>query len=530
MPEHWDKPASRSIHLPVVTFHAKEGEPGREPVVLITGGPGERPYVRDAAIVSRSWLPYLEVQPWSTNHDFIVVGLRGTNWTDANLDCPETRDPFSAFGTSSEAGQTNRSNTLYFETLGPCLERLAENHDLDAYNSEQAARDIASLRIAMDVDQWSLLGVSYGTYVALKTIRDYPDGIKSVVLDSVAPIDNDWVNTQFRSLEQSLERVFQSCRESEICNRRFPNSREQLKGFLRKTEEENLEIKIDDYSSYGGIFFPLTPSNTIQMLLHLTFSYPDYVFIPAFIDALHQDYAQDFISSRVEKSLSFADEVARGAHMMYECNDSFYKIIDADRDSIEDSYLTAEEANLEFLKAWRTLCERFASSPLPQDSYQAAVSDIPTLLLSGRFDSVTPPHDAIYAAKSLSNSYQFTFSNRSHSVLAPSLRDSVSSPGCPSRIVTAFLENPQVGSAIRTDFCHRIDSGGNESPYDFPCCCFQLPTMAFKRALLLFRPRGNIAVGPSQAFKVKPVKGQCVGHLIAKRNVDFIRISIGASR
>ncbi|MEM7044906.1 MAG: alpha/beta fold hydrolase [Pseudomonadota bacterium] len=444
VPEHWDKPSSRSIQLPVVTFHAKDGVPRDDPIVLINGGPGSRPFIRDAASISRSWLPYLQVQPWSSNRDFIVVGLRGTNWTDANLDCPEAADPFSAFGASSEAGKTNRSETLYFENIGLCLERLAKGHDLSGYNSEQAARDIASLRIAMGFDQWNLLGVSYGTYVALKTIRDYPGGIRSVVLDSVTPIDHDWVNKQWADLEQSLERIFEACRGSEVCNRHFPDSREQLEGFLTKAAEEKLEIKIDDHPSYGTIFFPLTPSNTIWMLLFLTYSHPFYMFVPFLIDALNHDHEQDFVAFVAEQSLSFHDQIALGALTIYECNDSYYDMIDVDPHGVEGSYLTTDDSHAEFVSARNALCKRFASSPLPQESYQVAVSDIPALLLSGHFDAVTPPQDAIRAAKSLSRSFQFTFLDRSHSVLTPSLLDSVSSPGCPSRIVTAFLENPQV--------------------------------------------------------------------------------------
>jgi pimeloyl-ACP methyl ester carboxylesterase len=62
-------------------------------------------------------------------------------------------------------------------------------------------------------------------------------------------------------------------------------------------------------------------------------------------------------------------------------------------------------------------------------------SHIPTLLLAGEFDPVTPPQWAYLAAQGLSHSYTFTFPGIGHGVL--------DSDTCASHLVRAFLADPQ---------------------------------------------------------------------------------------
>ena len=60
-----------------------------------------------------------------------------------------------------------------------------EGIDLTDYHSEASAADLDELRQALGYEQWNVLGVSYGARLALATMRSYPDGVRSVILDSV---------------------------------------------------------------------------------------------------------------------------------------------------------------------------------------------------------------------------------------------------------------------------------------------------------------------------------------------------------
>jgi hypothetical protein len=64
-------------------------------------------------------------------------------------------------------------------------------------------------------------------------------------------------------------------------------------------------------------------------------------------------------------------------------------------------------------------------------------SDIPTLIITGKYDPITPPSYAQQVAKYLSNNYYFEFSNLGH---VPTASDTT---GCAMSMTVDFLDNPE---------------------------------------------------------------------------------------
>jgi len=62
-------------------------------------------------------------------------------------------------------------------------------------------------------------------------------------------------------------------------------------------------------------------------------------------------------------------------------------------------------------------------------------SDLPVLILNGRFDPITPPDYGFEAAKTLPNSYSFTFPNTGHGAAISS--------ECADEIILDFLDDPE---------------------------------------------------------------------------------------
>jgi hypothetical protein len=63
-------------------------------------------------------------------------------------------------------------------------------------------------------------------------------------------------------------------------------------------------------------------------------------------------------------------------------------------------------------------------------------SDIPTLLMDGEFDPITPPSWGLHAAETLEKAFVYVYPGIGHG--ASSIE------GCPSQMMTAFLEEPAV--------------------------------------------------------------------------------------
>jgi hypothetical protein len=80
------------------------------------------------------------------------------------------------------------------------------------------------------------------------------------------------------------------------------------------------------------------------------------------------------------------------------------------------------------------LCKAWGASPADPQENQPVSSDVPTLVISGEFDPVTPPAWAEDAARTLSKSFYFNVPRAGHG--------STISEDCPRSILLAFLDNP----------------------------------------------------------------------------------------
>jgi len=437
VPEHWEKPDSRQIHLPVVTFHADTTGPEAQPVLYIDGGPGGRSYIRNGEAIERAWIPFLREQPWTAKHDFIVMSQRGANWYDSNLGCPAS-DP-TTLVLSSKMGGPPVAKKIDYDT---CLERLSQTHDLSGYNISQDARDIAALRIAMGIDNWTLLGISYGTRRALRVMRDHPAGIANVVLDSVAPLDLDPLGTLVPNFAEALDRVSQACRKQKDCRRSYPQHEKQLKNVLVKAAMGKLKIVGDP--NHGTFFLKHAPSGILDILFFLSYSHETIGLIPAYIDALERGYDEhSYVTLAEELYAASFEDFAEGAFVLQQCNDDFNAVVEFDWQADALKYPILRDWIAEFAEESRAICERFSTAPLPESSHYMLVSDIPTLLLSGHYDPITPSSEASRVAKTLIQSHEFVFHDKSHSVLFDVSDDETGMISCPAKIMTAFLDKPE---------------------------------------------------------------------------------------
>jgi hypothetical protein len=81
-------------------------------------------------------------------------------------------------------------------------------------------------------------------------------------------------------------------------------------------------------------------------------------------------------------------------------------------------------------------CSVWGSTPPASGENDPVISDIPTLILEGTYDPVTPPAYGKQVARNLSHSYYVEFPNQGHT---PLVGDTT---GCASRLVQEFFNNP----------------------------------------------------------------------------------------
>jgi pimeloyl-ACP methyl ester carboxylesterase len=138
------------------------------------------------------------------------------------LSCPEI-DHFvdESTGMSILAASTAQRD---LDAVRACRTRLASaGYDLSAYNTNENAADIADLRTALKIDNWHVYGVSYGSDLALQLLRDHPDGVRSIVLDSLVPPQTNAMTQFWPSAAEGYRALFDACAEQPGCAAAYPN-------------------------------------------------------------------------------------------------------------------------------------------------------------------------------------------------------------------------------------------------------------------------------------------------------------------
>lgn len=170
VPENRTRPDGRTIELAFVRFPSTNPTPGA-PIVYLAGGPGGSG--TNAAMGSRFDL----FQSLRSVADVIAFDQRGTGLSEQLPDCPhDVAIPLDVTGRAAAEA-----------AIRPVVEACADHWrrvgvDLTAYTTEESADDLDALRRALGADQVSLWAISYGSHLALSTIRRHPDTIASAVL------------------------------------------------------------------------------------------------------------------------------------------------------------------------------------------------------------------------------------------------------------------------------------------------------------------------------------------------------------
>ena len=97
----------------------------------------------------------------------------------------------------------------------------------------------------LGITTWNIYGTSYGSYLAQTLMRDQPEGIRSVVLNSVLPttytIPGNW-----RIMRTGFDNLFHACAAEPACNAAHPRVEESFTALVNKLEAEPLTTTVSD--------------------------------------------------------------------------------------------------------------------------------------------------------------------------------------------------------------------------------------------------------------------------------------------
>jgi pimeloyl-ACP methyl ester carboxylesterase len=201
--------------LPVVVIVDESEDRRSDPVLYLQGGPGAGAGLNQQGI--DRWLNWVELA--GLKRDLILMDQRGTGESLPKLNCNDKGEQIRSWKRNDSLLEELQANN---QAMLNCFDDLAiKNSALNIQNFSTAisAKDILHLMQQLNYPQWNLLGVSYGTRLALEleSQQGKAVGLKSLVLDSVYPAAVGGVQTWPDVLGEALDRFYEGCLSQAEC-------------------------------------------------------------------------------------------------------------------------------------------------------------------------------------------------------------------------------------------------------------------------------------------------------------------------
>ncbi len=428
VPENRTRPDTRQISLHVAIFRNRPGIPNSDPVLKISGGPGSSGLNTAGYLLGKGMDAILD------QRDFVIFDQRGTGYSRPRLDCPER----AAVAPSLLGGRLSpeESQQAIIDAFHRCRDRLiTEGVDLSAYTSAASAADINDLRSVLGYDKLNLYAISYGTRLALTLMRDYPNAVRSAVLDSTYPLQVNLYTSLAPNAERAFNIFFDRCAADPNCNSSFPDLRAV---FYRLVDELNAHpVWVPIYIESDNQNLQLNGGLLIDILFVGLYNAAVTARMPEMIyDIRNGDY--DILRERL--ALYFDGSSALGMQMAVQCSEEF------PFNRPEEAYAAAQGVQPQIaaffpdsVQPLFAVCKEWEVKPPDPRENLPVTSELPTLILAGEGDPITPPEWGRMVAGNLSHAYFHEFPGNGHWVAR-------SSP-CAVQMALAFWENPTVDPA-----------------------------------------------------------------------------------
>jgi pimeloyl-ACP methyl ester carboxylesterase len=393
VPESRRRPRGRLLELRFVRF-ASTSSAKRPAIVYLAGGPGA------SGIWSASGDRYDLFMKLRAAGDVVALDQRGAGFSRPAPVCP---------GTWSYPLNHPHDDDTLAAVLAPylrrCIAAFDDSLDVTAFNTIESAADLEDLRIALKANQLSLVGISYGTHLALAYLRRYPNRVARAVLAGVEGPDHTWKLPL--NIDAILHRIDTAIAADPRAHRAIPDFLGSLRATLAQLDarpvtldvthprtKKQLRVTVGGDDLRRAVYNVIAERERIEEMLR------------RLIPIIHGDFtalAQRAALTRLDNEelvMSLSIDCSSGA------TSDRLDLIDRQTDEailrdIANGYL-------------RATCGTWPHEDLG-DVFRAPIhSLVPTLFISGTLDPRTPPANAEEVARGFPNGRHLLIEGGAH--------------------------------------------------------------------------------------------------------------------
>ena len=404
-------PSGPKIELHLARVAALNRRSTAAPLFLLAGGPGQSAIDLYASLAGA----FARI---NRNHDIIMLDQRGTG-RSSPLRC-EYADDWNAAG--NELPKIRQATIDCLSKLGPGVAN---------YTSSVAVRDLDEVRRALGYAQIDLYGSSYGTRMAEHYMRRYPSAVHAVILDGVTDPEKPIGPDTPLDGEHALRQIVARCGETADCAKAYPELPRELAALRARFGPAQLPMTLDDPSSGLPQSLEFNRGMLNAALRFMSYSGAQAALLPTLIHEASAGRFAPLAAQTLMMAGQIGGQLASGMQNSVVCSEDvpFFSARDLDPARVADTYQGSDQ-----LDALRAICELWPHGPVDGDMHARLQSDIPTLLLSGEADPVTPPAAAAAFARGLTRHRHLVLAGEGHGQLATA---------CVPTLMAAFLDGEQ---------------------------------------------------------------------------------------
>ncbi len=404
VPLRHDTPDGPTTRLAVARFPSSASHPEPDPLVLVRGGPGESTLTVFAPVVASSiGERFLE------QRDIVLIELRGTYYSEPSLDCPEW-DAFIDDRLSRDI-RSGEELRLDIESIRRCHERLqSQGIDLSAFNTVESAADIPSVMSALGYREFNLFATSASTLIAQHLMRDQPDNLRSVILDSPLPLDERPYADFVIGANESLTGRFAACDNDARCRDAYPDLAGSLTEAIERFNREPVTVSIVNLSTDEPADVVLNGDRVAELVYGMLSDSEAVPALPLVIEMLAE--GDTALAPTFGGALFHPEHFSRGLQYSALCAE---EITFAEAEIGIPGEYPSFETVVAALWPRKLLagCEFWSVERLPPVVDEPVSSNVPTLIVSGQFD-ILPASYGPGLERSLSQAQLVTVPGAAH--------------------------------------------------------------------------------------------------------------------
>jgi pimeloyl-ACP methyl ester carboxylesterase len=428
------RPDGPRIALAVATLWRTGQDLAPDPLLFIQGGPGLPTHLGPGDL--GVWAGMVKSREWPGRQRLVLFDQRGVG---ASQILPTGCSPLDPNAVNRTVDHLQPPREAWLADLRrsaeECWARYRDSgHDPGNITTATIAADVADLRLALGYPGWNLWGMSFGSRVALTVMRDHPEGVRSVIVEGVAPPEANLIRDHVADLGSAFDALVGTCRADADCDAAYPDLERRFFA---------LAAALDAHPRIAPVTVPDEPAVMARIdgwsLRDVTFQMlgsPERSrFLPLLVaeaEAGNMRLLDSMKTWQVLVAEIEQEDLASDVYASVICADLLPTESDwADRARSQDPRFADQIWN----PGSDGACAAWPVARSPAGDAAPVTSAIPTLLISGAFDPITPPGRAEAAAKRLANGHSYVFPGQGHGVL-------IRGQPCARRIANRFLDDP----------------------------------------------------------------------------------------